>query len=296
MPVTARQRIVILSRNPELYSTHRLVEATEAAGAEPLVLDTLRCTLLVKVDGPKVIYRGEDVGEVSAVIPRIGASITSRGVLVVNHFESMNVRVLATARGIARSRDKLRCLQVLVNAGIDVPRTVMVSRGANPTALIEEVGGVPCIIKLLKGTQGVGVMIAGSVAEVKAIVRTFWGLGEDVCLQELVKESRGRDIRAFVVGDKVIASMRRSAKPGEFRSNIHRGGTGRSEDIERSYAETALKAAKVVGLEVCGVDILEGSSGPRVIEINSSPGFEGLERATGRDVAQAIIRRALLPR
>jgi ribosomal protein S6--L-glutamate ligase len=288
-------RIVVLSRKEALYSTRRLVEATAAAGAEALVLDTLSCAMVVAPGASRLLYRGEEVTRVTAVIPRIGASVTGYGIAVVSQFEAMDVRVLNSARGISRSRDKLRCLQNLAHAGIDVPRTAMANRGARAEQLVEQVGGLPCIIKLLRGTQGVGVMLATTLAEAKTILQTFWGLGQDVCLQELVRESRGRDVRALVVGDRVVAAMQRRARRGEFRSNLHRGGRGRVLEPDAAYAATAVAAAQVIGLEVCGVDMLEGSSGPRVIELNSSPGFEGLERATGRDIAAAIVAHALRP-
>jgi ribosomal protein S6--L-glutamate ligase len=288
-----RARLAILSRKRSLYSTARLVEAAIAEGARPLVMDTLRCTMVVVPGASKLLYRGAEVLALTAALPRIGTSITSYGVAVVNHLESMGVPVLNTARGISRSRDKLRCLQVLAGANIDVPRTVMATRGAATRRLVEEVGGLPCIIKLLRGTQGVGVMIANTHAEAQTILQTFWGLGQDVCLQEFVRESKGKDVRALVVGDRVVGAMRRKARKGEFRSNIHRGGEGKPVRLDRHYVETAVSAAKLIGLEICGVDMLEGSAGPKVMELNSSPGFEGLEQATRADIAGAMIRHAL---
>lgn len=290
-----RARIAILSRKSSLYSTSRLVDAARLAGARPLVMDTLRCTMVVAAGASSLLYRGAQVTGISAAIPRIGASITGYGVAVVNHFETMGIRVLNTSRGISRSRDKLRCLQLLAQANIDVPRTVMATSGAGVGRLVEQVGGLPCIIKLLRGTQGVGVMIANTLPEAQTILQTFWGLGQDVCLQEFVHESKGRDVRALVVGDKVVGAMRRKAKKGEFRSNIHRGGEGKPVRLDRQYIDTAVQAAKLVGLDICGVDMLEGARGPRVMELNSSPGFEGLERATKKDIAGAIIAHALTP-
>ena len=289
----ARPRLAILSRKKSLYSTSRLVEASLAAEVHPIVMDTLRCTMLVATGSSKLFYRGADVKDLTAAVPRIGASITGYGVLVVNHLEAMGVPVLNTARGISRSRDKLRALQLLAQGDIDVPRTVMAMRGAVVGHLAEQVGGLPCIIKLLRGTQGVGVMIANTVAEVQTILRTFWGLGHDVCLQEFVHESKGRDVRALVVGDRVVGAMRRKAKRGEFRSNLHRGGQGKPVRLDEVYVSTAVRAARIIGLEICGVDMLEGASGPKVIELNSSPGFEGLERATGEDIAGAMVQHAL---
>jgi ribosomal protein S6--L-glutamate ligase len=288
-----RQRLCILSRKQSLYSTSRLVEAAREQGAIPQVMDTLRCTMVVAPSGNAMLYRGEPIKPLAAAIPRIGASITSYGMAVVSHLETMGVPVVNPAGAISRSRDKLRCLQLLAQQGVDVPRTVMATDGAKVKGLVEAVGGLPCIIKLLRGTQGVGVMIANTMNEAKTIVQTFWGVGQDVCLQEFITESAGRDVRAVVVGDEVVGAMRRQARGDEFRSNIHRGGEGRSIELERVYVETAVRAAKTIGLSVCGVDMLEGKTGPKVMELNSSPGFEGLEKATKKDIAGAIVRHAL---
>lgn len=289
----ARQRLCILSRKTSLYSTRRLVEAAREQGARPLVMDTLRCTMVVAPGGNTLLYRGAEVRGLAAVIPRIGASITSYGMAVVNHLETMNVPVVNPAPAISRSRDKLRCLQLLAQQGLDVPRTVMATEGASVRRLLGAVGGLPCIIKLLRGTQGVGVMLADTMQEAETIVQTFWGLAQDVCLQEFIKESRGRDVRALVVGDEVVGAMRRQARSGEFRSNIHRGGEGKSIRLPREYQDVAVRAARAIGLSVCGVDMLEGKDGPKVMELNSSPGFEGLERATKKDIAGAIVAHAL---
>lgn len=289
----ARLRLCILSRKLSLYSTTRLVEAAREQGARPLVMDTLRCTLVVSREGNSMLYRGVPVTGLSAAIPRIGASITAYGMSVVNHLSTMNVPVVNPSHAIARSRDKLRCLQLLAQSGLDVPRTVMANAGSNVRNLVAAVGGLPCIIKLLRGTQGVGVMIANTAAEAETIVQTFWGLGQDVLLQEFVAESKGRDVRALVVGEKVVGAMRRQARHGEFRSNIHRGGEGKSIRLDKTYQDAAVQAARTIGLSVCGVDMLEGKDGPRVMELNSSPGFEGLEKATKKDIAGAIVRHAL---
>ena len=288
-----RPRLCILSRKKSLYSTSRLVEAARDQGARPLVMDTLRCTMVVSTGGNTLLHRGVQVTGLSAVIPRIGASITAYGMAVVSHLETMGVAVVNPAPAIARSRDKLRALQVLAQHGVDVPRTVMATAGANVRSLVSAVGGLPCIIKLLRGTQGVGVMIANTQAEAETIVQTFWGLGQDVCLQEFIAESSGKDVRAVVVGDEVVGAMRRTARGGEFRSNLHRGGEGKSIRLDLQYQEVAVRAARTLGLSVCGVDMLEGKNGPKVMELNSSPGFEGLEKATQRDVAGAIVRHAL---
>jgi len=289
----AKKTVVILSRKRSLYSTRRLVEAIKQRGHRPLVLDTLRCTMMLAPGNPHLTYRGVEIKGVDVVIPRIGASITGYGLAVVRHFELMGVPVLNGSDPISRSRDKLRCLQLLCGAGLDVPRTVMAHDRSNVGRLVQEVGGLPVIIKLLRGTQGVGVMIAHTLQEVQTILSTFWDLGQEIVLQEFVAESRGRDVRVLVVGNQVVGAMRRQAKKGEFRSNIHRGGEGSPVELSPAYADAALKAARFVGLELAGVDMLEGHQGPRLMEINSSPGFEGLERATKQDIAGAMVDHAL---
>ncbi|HET6437376.1 MAG TPA: RimK family alpha-L-glutamate ligase [Anaeromyxobacter sp.] len=287
--------LVILSRNPRLYSTRRLFEAARQQGAAPRVLDTLRCNMVVTRDSPRILYGGEDLvaDQIHVVIPRIGASITGYGIAVVNQLELMGVPVIAAATPIARSRDKLRALQLLSRFGIDIPRTVMCRFREQVPEAVEMVGGLPCIIKLIQGSQGVGVMIATSMVEVQGMLDTLWTLGQEILLQEMVAESRGRDVRALVVGDRVVAAMRRTARAGEFRSNIHRGGSAEVVELPREFAETAVKAARVIGLEIAGVDMLEARTGPRIMEVNSSPGFEGLEAATGKDVATPYVQHAL---
>ncbi|ACL63372.1 alpha-L-glutamate ligase, RimK family [Anaeromyxobacter dehalogenans 2CP-1] len=287
--------VAILSRNPRLYSTRRLVEAATALGHAPRVLDTLRCNMVLARDRPRIFYLGEEVvaSDVHVVIPRIGASITGYGVAVVNQFDLMGVPVLAAATPIGRSRDKLRALQLLSRFGIDIPRTVMCRYREEVPEAVQMVGGLPCIIKLIQGSQGVGVMIANTEVEVRGLLDTLWTLGQEILLQELVAESKGRDVRALVVGDRVVAAMRRTARAGEFRSNIHRGGVAEALELGREYAETAVKAARVMGLEVAGVDMLEARTGPKIMEVNSSPGFEGLEAATGLDIAALYVRHAV---
>jgi ribosomal protein S6--L-glutamate ligase len=289
----AKKTVVLLSRKRSLYSTGRLVEAIKKRGHRPLVLDTLRCTMLLARNQPRMMYRGVEIRGVDVVIPRIGASITAYGLAVVTHFEMMQVPVVNEAGAILRSRDKLRCLQHLSRAGLDIPRTVMAHDRSNVRKLVEEVGGMPLIIKLIRGTQGVGVMIAHTLQEVQSIVDTFWDLGQEIVLQEFVAESKGKDVRALVVGNRVVGAMRRQAKKGEFRSNIHRGGEGQPIELPPSYVEAAVTAARITGLGIAGVDMLEGYGGPRLMEINSSPGFEGLEGATGKDIAGAMIDYAL---
>ena len=285
--------MAILSRKRSLYSTRRLVEAIRARGHRPLVLDTLRCSLVLSSGAPRVIFRGVDLRGLDVVIPRIGASITGYGLAVVEQLEMMGVPAVNRAQAIARSRDKLRCLQLLARSGLRIPRTVMARDASNVPRLVDEVGGLPAIVKLLRGTQGVGVMLASTLSELQGILDTFQGLGEDIVLQEFVAESRGQDLRALVVGGRVVGAMRRRARRGEFRSNLHRGGRGRPVTLEPAYVEAALRATSVVGLEVAGVDLLETRAGPTLLEVNSSPGFEGLERATGLDAAGAIVDRAL---
>lgn len=288
-----RRRLGVLSRKRSLYSTRRLTEAVKQRGHRSVVLDTLKCNMVIANTGPRMTYRGVEVRDLDVVVPRIGASITGYGLAVVNHLEMMGVPLCNGAQAIGRSRDKLRCLQLLSRAGLAIPRTVMAHDRSNLSRLVEEVGGLPAIIKLIRGTQGVGVMIASSLAEVQTILDTFWDLGQEIVLQELIKESQGRDVRAVVVGEQVVGAMRRQAKKGEFRSNIHRGGAGTVIQLPPAYATAAVRAARVIGLEVAGVDMLESQDGPKIMEINSSPGFEGLERATGLDVAGAIVDHAL---
>ena len=292
-PAGGRLTVAILSRNPRLHSTRRLVEATRALGHRARVLDTLHCNMVLARGGPALFYRGEEVGPLDVVIPRIGASITPYGLAVVNQLDMMGVPVLNDAIPIARSRDKLRALQLLSRFGLDIPRTAMCRYRDEVAQVVEHVGGLPCIIKLLQGTQGVGVMIASTMEEVQGMLDTFWNLGQEILIQEFVAESKGSDLRALVIGDRVVAAMRRQARTGEFRSNIHRGGKARAVTLPREYAEAAVKAARVVGLEVAGVDMLESRTGPKIMEVNSSPGFEGLERATKKDIARLYVEHAV---
>jgi ribosomal protein S6--L-glutamate ligase len=291
----AGSAVAILSRNRKLYSTRRLAEATRRLGHRSEVLDTLRCNMVLGRERPRLVYRGEEIlpESLHVVIPRIGASITGYGLAVVNQLDMMGVPVLAAATPIARSRDKLRALQLLSRFGIAIPRTVMCRYREEVPLAVEQVGGLPCIVKLIQGSQGVGVMIATSETELRGMLDTLWTLGQEILLQELVAESRGRDVRAFVVGDRVVAAMRRTARSGEFRSNIHRGGVAEAVTLDREFGEAAVKAARVMGLEVAGVDMLEARSGPKIMEVNSSPGFEGLEAATGVDIATAYVEHAI---
>ena len=288
-----RLRIAILSRNRKLYSTRRLVEAARAYGHVAQVLDTLRCNLVLAIDAPRVFYKGAEVTGIGVVIPRIGASITGYGLSVVNQFDMMGVPILNNSVPIARARDKLRALQLLSRFGIDIPRTVMCRYRDEVPLAVEQVGGLPCIMKLIQGTQGVGVLIASTMSEVEGMLDTMWTLGQEILLQELIAESRGKDVRALVIGDRVVAAMRRTAREGEFRSNLHRGGEGQAIPLPRDYSEAAVKAARVIGLEVAGVDMLESRGGPKIMEVNSSPGFEGLEKASGIDIASLYVEHAV---
>jgi ribosomal protein S6--L-glutamate ligase len=285
-------RFLVLSRNASLYSTSRIVLAARARGHEVNVIDPLDFQIVVSRGRPSLLVGGAAVPGYDIVIPRIGASITNYGLAVVRQFDLMGVPVLNGAVSIARSRDKLRALQLLTRRNIDVPTTVCARSPAGVEAALGLVGGCPAIVKLQQGTQGIGTMIAETPQAVHSLLETFWAMGQDIVLQEYVRESKGRDVRVIVVGGRVIASMRRVAKPGEFRSNLHRGGKGDRVVLPKSYRSVAIRAAKAMGLEVAGVDMLEGRGGPKILEINSSPGLEGIERASGVHVAVAIVTHA----
>ncbi|MBI5516963.1 MAG: 30S ribosomal protein S6--L-glutamate ligase [Deltaproteobacteria bacterium] len=288
-------RILILSRKNALYSTRRLQDVAQARGHEVSVVDPLDFSLVVSRARPSLYLRGTSVSGVDVVIPRIGASITSYGLAVVRQFDMMGVAVLNHAIAIARSRDKLRAMQLLTRKDLDIPTTVCAKSSAHLDTALSLVGGPPAIVKLHQGTQGIGVMLAETRQSVESTLEAFWTLGEDIILQEFIAESRGRDLRAIVVGRRVVAAMRRRAQRGEFRSNLHRGGEPEPvplDALDPRYARAAIEATRVMGLEVAGVDLLETRSGPKILEINSSPGLEGIERATGVDVAVAIVRHA----
>ena len=284
--------LAILSRKRSLYSTRRLVEAAKARGLRPRVLDVLACDLVLETGHPRLFHRGEELAPPACALPRIGASVTGHGLAVVRQLEALGVPLVNGSRAIECSRDKLRALQLLAEQGVPVPRTVLARGKGDLEALVAQVGGLPAILKLPQGTQGVGVMIAHSMAEVESILTTLRDLGQEILLQEFIAESKGCDVRALVVGGRVVGAMRREARSGEFRSNLHRGGAGRSLELDAAFAEAAVRAARGLGLEVAGVDLLESAGGPKVVEVNSSPGFEGLEKATGLDVAGAIVDRA----
>lgn len=282
-------KIAILSRNANLYSTKRLVEAAEKAGHEAHVIDHLACNIEIEQKGPSIYYKDHYLEGYDAVIPRIGASVTFYGTAVVRQFEMMNVFTAVISRGIVHSRDKLRCLQVLSKEGIGLPKTVFTNYSRNVEHVVESAGGVPVILKLLEGTQGLGVVLAENKNAAQSVLEAFNGLKARVIVQEFIKEAKGADIRAFVVDGEVVGAMKRQGKPGEFRSNIHRGGS--SEKIELTVEEryTAILAAKAVGLGIAGVDMLQSERGPLVLEVNSSPGLQGIERATEVDIAGKII-------
>jgi ribosomal protein S6--L-glutamate ligase len=287
-------RLLILSRRATLYTTRRLAEAASSLGHEAVVVDPLECWLVCGRREPAVYYGASrrKVTGFDVVLPRIGSSITEYGLAVVNQFDMLGVPVVNMAYAIGRSRDKLRSLQFLSRHDIDIPKTVMARGPGHLKTALEVVGGPPVVLKLIQGTQGVGVMLAETVEALESILHTLWHLGHQILIQEFVAESRGRDIRALVIGDRVVAAMKRTARVGDFRSNLHRGGSGRAVRLPRAYERAALESVRIMGLHVAGVDILESRSGPKVIEINSSPGFEGLERATGVDVARAMVEYA----
>jgi ribosomal protein S6--L-glutamate ligase len=282
-------RIVILSRNASLYSTSRLALAARARGHDVLIIDPLELQLVVRSGAPSLMLGGTPLQRADVAIPRIGTSISNYGLTVVRHFELMGVPVLNEARAIARSRDKLRALQLLTANRIQVPVTVCARSPASIKSALQLVGGCPAIVKLQQGSQGIGTMIAETPQAVMSLLETFWAMGQDIILQEYIRESKGRDVRAIVVGGKVVAAMRRTARAGEFRSNLHRGGVAMGLELKPNYRQAAIKATRVTGLAVAGVDIVETRSGPKILEINSSPGLEGIERASAVDVAGAII-------
>lgn len=282
-------KIGILSRNSELYSTSRLVEAGTQMGHDMMVIDHLKCNLVIEQHRPQVHFRGEDLRDVDAVIPRIGASVTFYGSAVVRQFEMMKVFTATESQALLRSRDKLRSLQILSRAGLGLPKTVFTNYSRDVSDIVESVGGPPLIIKLLEGTQGLGVVLVEDKKAAHSVIEAFHNLKARVIVQEFVKEAKGTDIRVFVVGDKVVAAMKRQAKEGEFRANVHRGGTAEPYTLNRTEKAAALKAAKAMGLSIAGVDLLPSSRGPLILEVNSSPGLQGIEKASGEDVAASII-------
>lgn len=282
-------KIAMLARNPNLYSHQRIIEAAEAKGHELHVLDTLQCYMNITSHRPEIYYRGDKLRGYEAVIPRIGSSITFYGLAVLRQFEMMGVWPLNESVAIGRSRDKLRSMQILARRGIGLPVTCFAHSAKQADELIEMAGGAPVVIKLLEGTQGIGVVLGETHNSARSVIEAFRGANVQILVQEFIKEAGGEDFRIFVVGDKVVGAMKRKGAEGDFRSNLHRGGTASTVRITPEERSTAKRAAKAMGLNVCGVDILRSNHGPVVMEVNSSPGLEGIEAATGRDIAGAII-------
>lgn len=282
-------KIVILSRNSSLYSTRRLEEAGEDRGHDVRIIDYLRCYMNITSRNPQVLYQGKPLEGIDAVIPRIGATNTFYGTAVIRQFEMMDVLVANESQAISRSRDKLRCLQILSKQGIGLPVTGFAHSTKDIDGLIGIVGGAPLVIKLLEGTQGIGVVLTETQQAATSVIEAFRGLNANILVQEFIAEAKGADLRCFVVDGKVIAAMKRQGAPGEFRSNLHRGGNAEQIKLSPDERKTAVQAAKAMGLRVAGVDLLRSAHGPVVMEVNSSPGLEGIEKATEVDVAGKII-------
>ena len=282
-------KIVVLSRNPNLYSTKRLIEAGKNRNHEILIVDHTKCDIIIERKKPAIRYKHELLTDIDAVIPRIGASVTFYGTAVVRQFEMMKVFTAVESQALMRSRDKLRSLQVLSRAGLGLPKTVFTNYSKNVEDVISSVGGAPLVIKLLEGTQGLGVVLAETHTAATSVLEAFNGLQARVIAQEFIKEAKGADIRVFIVDGEVVGAMKRQGKEGEFRSNLHRGGSAEVFELSIDEKNAALKAARVMGLGVAGVDLLQSARGPLILEVNSSPGLEGIEGATGIDVASKII-------
>jgi ribosomal protein S6--L-glutamate ligase len=282
-------KIAMLARNPELYSHKRLKQAAEERGHTLDIINTLRCYMNIASRRPEVYYNGEKLTGYDAVIPRIGASVTFYGTAVLRQFEMQGVYPLNESVGIGRSRDKLRSMQLLAREGVGLPVTTFAHDPKQTDEVLELAGGAPVVIKLLEGTQGIGVVLADTNRSAKSVVEAFRGAGVNILLQEFIKEAGGTDIRAIVVGGKVIAAMKRTGAEGDFRSNLHRGGSAKVVKLSPEERSTAIRSAKAMGLNVCGVDMLRSNHGPVVMEVNSSPGLEGVEKATGLDIAGKII-------
>lgn len=282
-------KIAVLSRNANLYSTKRLVEAGEQRGHEMLVLDTLKCNIVIEQKNPHIIYNNEVLEGIDAIIPRIGASVTFYGAAVIRQFEMMHTFSAVESQAMVRSRDKLRSLQLLSRAGLGLPKTAFMNFSKDSELMLKEVGGAPVIIKLLEGTQGLGVVLAETKKAAMSVIEAFNGLKARVIVQEFISESKGADVRAFVVDGKVVGAMKRQGKEGEFRSNLHRGGKASLIKLSVAEKKAAIDAAKAMGLSIAGVDLLQSNRGPLILEVNSSPGLEGIEGATKVDIAGKII-------
>lgn len=283
-------KIAILSRNPQLYSTKRLVNAARRRGHSVSIIDPLRCYMNITPTTPEIHYQGTRLTGIDAVIPRIGASVTYYGLAVLRQFEAMGVVALNSANAVARSRDKLLALQILANQGIGMPITGFAHSPDDTQDLIGLVGGAPLVVKLTEGTQGVGVVLCDTQSAATSVIEAFRGLDAYFLVQQFIKEAQGRDIRCFVVNGRVVAAMQRQAPPGEFRSNLHRGGQATTTAITRVERSTAIRAARLLGLNVAGVDLIRTAKGPMVLEVNSSPGLEGIETTTGENIASVIIQ------
>ena len=284
--------ILILSRNKQLYSTKRIAEAIAEKGYNPLILDHLKCDIVIEQDKPAIYYDGELIKNVVAVIPRIGASVTFYGASVVRQFEMMNIPTVTESQALVRSRDKLRSLQILARSNVGMPKTVFTNYSKEVDMIIDSVGGAPLIVKLLEGTQGYGVVLAPTRKAAESIIEAFHSMKARVIVQEFIEEAKGADVRVFVVDNKVVGAMKRQGKEGEFRSNLHQGGTGKIIKLTKEERNIALTAARSMNLSIAGVDMLQSSRGPLVLEVNSSPGLEGIEKATGKDIASKIVEYA----
>ncbi|HEU4716676.1 MAG TPA: 30S ribosomal protein S6--L-glutamate ligase [Bacteroidia bacterium] len=282
-------RIGVLSRNANLYSTNRLVEAGRERGHDMLVIDHQKCVLVIEQNHPRIFYKGEELTGVNAIIPRIGASVTFYGAAVVRQFEQMRVFSTVESQALVRSRDKLRSLQLLAKAGLGMPKTAFASSPKDIDNIIRQVGGTPVVIKLLEGTQGIGVILAETHNSAKSVIEAFLDVEVSILVQEFIAESKGTDIRAFIVDGQIVGAMRRQGAEGDFRSNLHRGGKASLVTLSAEEKATAIKAVKKLGLAIAGVDMLQSNRGPLVMEVNSSPGLEGIEGATGVDIAGKII-------
>ncbi len=282
--------IAILSQKPNIYSTRRLLEAGTERGHRLRIINHLRCKLVIEKNKPQIYYNQQPINNMQAIIPRIGASVTFYGASVIKQFEMMGVHSCTGSESLLRARDKLRSLQLLSMSGLELPKTVFTNYTKNVQQLIESVGGVPLVIKLLEGTQGLGVVLAESTNAAESVIEAFNKIKTRIIVQEFIKESSGTDIRAFVIDGKVVAAMQRKAKEGEFRSNLHRGGTAFEVTLTPEQESAAIKAANVMGLGVAGVDMLVSKRGPLILEVNASPGLEGIEKTTKQDIAGQIIQ------
>lgn len=283
-------KIAVLSRNSKLYSTSRLSEAAADRGHETVVLDHLKCSISAEIGKPKIFYNGDEVKGIRAIIPRIGSSVTAYGTAIVRQFEMQNVFSANSSISIVRARDKLRSLQILSRHNVGIPKTIFAHHPGEVDNLIKQLGGPPVIIKLLEGTQGIGVVLADTRNAAKSVIEAFYGLDAQIIVQEFIKEAKGSDLRAFVINGKVVGAMKRQGGEGEFRSNLHRGGSSEAVKLSKEERKAAVLAAKAMGLSVAGVDMLQSSRGPLILEVNSSPGLEGIEKATGKDIAAEIIK------